>query len=200
MGGVLVDVHRERAVSGFKAIGVYNADELIDAYHHKGVFLDIEKGEINEDEFCASLSNIAGKALQKDEVYTAWRSIIDPPPLYKLDFLKSLQRNYRTFLLSNNNPILVEHWALTTEFSAYHQPVSHYFERCYFSYKLHCVKPDAEIFCRMLDDSGIEAATSLYIDDSANNIAAAEQQGFQIMLVENASDWRKPLLERLSTK
>jgi putative hydrolase of the HAD superfamily len=197
MGGVLVDVHRDRAVAHFEAIGVDKADELIDACHHSGIFLDVESGDIDADEFCRQLCMEAGKDIPKDAIFKAWRSIIDPPPLYKLDFLLELKRRYRTFLLSNNNPILVNNWSMTPDFSEYGRPIAFYFEQCFFSYELHCVKPGAEIFRLMTAQSGIDPAVSLYLDDSADNIAAAANEGFVTMLVENGSDWRQQLLERL---
>ena len=58
MGGVLVDVQRDRAIRNFQSIGLSDADTLIDSYHHKGIFYDFEKGVIDTAEFCRLLSEI----------------------------------------------------------------------------------------------------------------------------------------------
>ena len=43
MGGVIVDVQRERAIRNFKEIGVSDADKLIDPSHHKGFFFSFDQ-------------------------------------------------------------------------------------------------------------------------------------------------------------
>jgi len=193
MGGVLVDVRRDRAVRNFQEIGVDNAAELIDSYHHKGIFLDIESGAIDADEFCRLLCLEAGKDIPRANIEWAWKTIIDPPEAYKLDYLLNLRQHFRTFVLSNNNPILIDGWARTADFSPAGRPITDYFDRTYFSYEMHCVKPGQEIFRRMIADSGIVPAETLFLDDSENNIAAGREAGFQTLLIVNGEDWRAKL-------
>ena len=45
-GGVIIDIDRDRAVKKFVEIGVKDADNLLDKYHQKGIFLEIEDGRI----------------------------------------------------------------------------------------------------------------------------------------------------------
>lgn len=199
MGGVLVDVHRERAISRFREIGVSNAAELIDSYHHKGIFLDIESGDIDEDEFCRLLCIEAGKDIPRAAIEQAWRSIINPPEACKLEYLLELRKTCRTFILSNNNPILIDRWARTSDFSPAGRPITDYFDKTYFSYEMKCVKPGVEIFRKMIDDSGVIPAETLFMDDSLNNIRTAVEVGFQTYLVRNGEDWRAMLDELLSS-
>lgn len=193
MGGVLVDVHRERAIAAFKAIGVTDADNLIDSYHHKGIFLDIESGAIDADTFRRLLSKHAGKDILQHDVEQAWRSIVSNPPMYKLDCLAELRKTYTLFLLSNNNPILMDSWAFTDRFSPDGHPIMHYFDKLYLSYRMKCTKPDALIFEKMILDSGIMPSESLFIDDGLHNIETAAKLGFQTYLAQNATDWRQDL-------
>jgi putative hydrolase of the HAD superfamily len=197
MGGVLVDVHRDRAVRRFQAIGVADAEQLIDSYHHKGIFLDIESGAIDGDTFCRLLCEHAGKQIPREAIEQAWRSIIDPPESYKLDYLLALRKRYRTFVLSNNNPILIDRWARTGSFSSAGRPITDYFDKVYVSYEMKCVKPDIEIFRMMVKDSGIVPAETLFLDDSPDNIRSAVETGFRTYLVRNGEDWRTALEEIL---
>jgi len=48
------------------------------------------------------------------------------------------------------------------------------------------IKPDPQIFTVLLDRTGRTAGECLFIDDSAKNIAAAEQLGFQIVHFKSA--------------
>ncbi|MDR2138485.1 MAG: HAD family phosphatase [Tannerella sp.] len=189
MGGVLVDVHREEAVRQFKAIGVKDADRLIDSCHHSGIFLDIESGAIDAETFCRRLSEQVGKDLPREAIERAWKSIISRPEACKLDCLCELRRRYRLFLLSNNNPILMD-WARTPDFSPDGHPITFYFDRLYISYEMKCVKPGRAIFEAMIRDSGILPAESLYVDDSLHNLQTAQTFGFRTCLVRNGEDWR----------
>ncbi|MDR1407157.1 MAG: HAD family phosphatase, partial [Tannerella sp.] len=190
MGGVLVDVRRERAVRRFRSIGVQNAEALIDSYHHKGIFLAFEQGGIDTDTFCRLLCREAGRDIPREAIEEAWLSIVDPPEPYKLDCLLELRKKYRTYVLSNNNPILIERWARTGRFSSAGRPITDYFDRVYVSYEMKCVKPDIEIFRMMVADSGIIPSETLFLDDSRDNIRAGEETGFRTFLVHNGEDWR----------
>lgn len=193
MGGVLVDVRRERAIAAFKAIGVTDADCLIDSYHHKGIFLDIENGAVDTDAFCRLLSEHAGKEIPRQAIEQAWRSIVSDPPVYKLDYLVELRKTHALFLLSNNNPILMDSWAFTSRFSPDGHPITHYFDKLYLSYRMKCTKPDALIFKKMILDSGVKPSESLFIDDGIHNIETAARLGFQTYHAENATDWREDI-------
>ncbi|MDR2120000.1 MAG: HAD family phosphatase [Tannerella sp.] len=197
MGGVIVEVRRDRAVSRFRAIGVDDAEQLIDAYHHRGIFLDIESGAIDADTFCRLLCLHAGKHIPRQDIEHAWQSIINPPDPHILDCLLALRKKYFTCLLSNNNPILIDRWARTSRFSTAGRPINDYFDKTYFSYEMKCVKPDIEIYRTAVRDSGITPTETLFLDDSADNIRTAEQVGFATYLVRNGEDWRTALNEIL---
>lgn len=199
MGGVLVDVHRERAIRKFREIGVSDADQLIDSYHHKGLFLDIENGEIDTESFCRLLSEHAGRNIPGHDIEQAWRSIISDPPVYKLNYLTELRKKYTLFLLSNNNPILMDSWAFTNDFSSAGRPVTDYFDKLYLSYRMKCTKPDTLIFRKMIQDSNIRPVESLFIDDGAHNIETARKLGFQTYLAQNGEDWREGISKLLGS-
>lgn len=196
MGGVVVDVHRDRAVHNFKAIGVSDAGKLIDSYHHKGLYIAIENGSIDADEFCRLLCEHAGKAIPREAIENAWRSIIDPPEQYKLDYIQELRNTHRVFLLTNNNSIIMD-WACTPGFTQSGHALSDYFDKLYLSYQMKCTKPDPKIYHMMIADAAISPAESLFIDDSEQNIAAAQACGFQVYLAQNGEDWRDALTHAL---
>lgn len=200
MGGVLVDVHRERAIREFKKIGVSDADQLIDSYHHKGLFLDIENGDIDTEEFCRLLSKHAGKNIAGQDIEQAWQSIVSDPPIYKLDYLTELRKKFSLYMLSNNNPILMDSWAFTNSFSPAGHPVTDYFDKLYLSYQMKCTKPGTLIFEKMIQDSGIDPAESLFIDDGPHNIETARILGFQTYLAKNGTDWREDISTLLASK
>ncbi len=51
-------------------------------------------------------------------------------------------------------------------------------------------KPQREIFCRLLDRFGLEASTTLMIDDSPPNLVAAAALGMRTVRFESAQQLR----------
>ena len=90
-GGVIIDIDRDRAVKKFVEIGVKDADNLLDKYHQKGIFLEIEDGRIDAESFRLKLSEICGKELTYKEVEMGWRGFVTAVEQYKLDYLNILR-------------------------------------------------------------------------------------------------------------
>lgn len=189
MGGVLVDLSRERAVRRFEALGVSDAAELIDVYNHNGLFGSLENGDITTETFCRQLSEHCGIPLACEEVREAWLKMVNPAPVYKLDYILNLRKDYKCYVLSNNNDMVVG-WAETEEFSDARRPMSDYFDKMYFSYELKCMKPHPEIFQKMIADSGIIPSETLFVDDGIQHIRTAESLGFVTYHAQNGQDWR----------
>ena len=53
-----------------------------------------------------------------------------------------------------------------------------YFTHAYYSNIVGLRKPDSDIFEFILKDAGLNAAESIFIDDSLNNIDTAKKMGF----------------------
>jgi putative hydrolase of the HAD superfamily len=60
------------------------------------------------------------------------------------------------------------------------------------------VKPNRDFFEYVLQDSGIQANESLFIDDGVKNIQTAEDMGFLTLHVQNGEDWRGKVKQCLS--
>ena len=197
MGGVIVEVQRERAIQSFKAIGLSDAEKFIDDYHHKGIFIAFENGDIDCNEFCRLLCQYIGKNVPEEAIKNAWKSMIDPPADYILEYLQELRKSYKVFLLTNNNPYIIN-WACSPGFASSGKTLSDYFDKIYVSYQMKCTKPGLKIYRMMTKDAGINPAESLIIDDSEQNIQGAIACGFQVLHVKNGADWRNALTAMVS--
>ena len=58
-----------------------------------------------------------------------------------------------------------------------------YFDKAYYSQKVGLRKPNADIFEFVLNDAGITARESFYIDDLPPNIETARKLGFKTHLL-----------------
>ncbi|MEG1545207.1 MAG: HAD family phosphatase, partial [Tannerellaceae bacterium] len=76
LGGVILDLDRDRAVKRFIEIGVADAEQLVDAYEQKGLFLELENGTLTAAEFCRKLSDHTGKELTEPMIHDAWMGFV----------------------------------------------------------------------------------------------------------------------------
>ncbi len=197
LGGVVIDLDRDQAVRRFEKIGVTDAEQLIDTYEQKGIFLEVENGTIDADTFCRKLSEYTGKDLSFDDITWAWLGFVVDVPQAKLDYILQLRNKYRVYLLSNTNPFIQLEWAQTDKFTPAGKPLNDYFDKLYTSYEIGVTKPDIRIFEYMLKDSGMIPSETLFVDDGKKNIEVGASLGMITYQPENKEDWRKPIDEIL---
>jgi haloacid dehalogenase superfamily, subfamily IA, variant 3 with third motif having DD or ED len=191
-GGVIVNLCRETAVKKFVEIGVANADELLDAYHQVGLFLEVEDGTLTAEEFRVKLSAVAGKELTYEQVFQGWFGFVTDVPLYRLDYLLELRKKYKLYVLSNTNPYIMG-WARSKGFTPAGRPLDDYFDKIYTSYEIKIVKPERGIFEHMIQDAGLLPAETLFVDDGSANIKMAQELGMRTFQPINGEDWRDDL-------
>lgn len=191
-GGVIVNFSREAAVKKFEEIGVANANELLDAYHQKGAFLQVEDGTINAEEFRIILSELAGKELTYEQVKEGWLGFMLDVPQYRLEYLLELRKKYKLYILSNTNPYVMS-WARSNDFTIAGRPLDDYFDKIYTSYELKAVKPGKSIFELMIKDADMLPGETLFVDDGPANIKMAKELGMMTFQPINGEDWRDDL-------
>lgn len=187
-GGVLIDLNRQRCIENFKRLGLPDVEVVLDIYHQQDFFQKYEKGLITSAEFRDVIREKIGKPVTDAQIDDAWNSFLVSIPAAKLDLLLNLRKDYVVYLLSNTNEI---HWQWSCQHAFPYKTfrVENYFEHIYLSYEMNMAKPDAEIFQKVLDDTGIIPAETLFIDDSAANCRAAEALGITTYTPQAGEDW-----------
>lgn len=187
-GGVLIDLDRQRCIENFKKLGLPDVEVVLDIYHQQDFFQKYEKGLITSAEFRDVIRERIGKPVTDAQIDDAWNSFLVSIPAAKLDLLLNLRKDYVVYLLSNTNEI---HWQWSCQHAFPYKTfrVEDYFEHIYLSYEMNMAKPDAEIFQKVLDDTGIIPAETLFIDDSAANCRAAEALGITTYTPKAGEDW-----------
>lgn len=196
-GGVIVDLERNNAVKRFEELGVTNAEELLDKYHQKGIFLEVEDGRIDADGFCKKLGELVNREISFEEAQYGWLGFMAGVPLYRLEYLEELHKMYNLYLLSNTNPFIMS-WARSDKFTSLGKPLDAYFDKLYLSYQIGVVKPDQGIFDYMIKDVELNPAESVFIDDGSANIEMGKKLGFKTFQPINGEDWREKLNAVLS--
>ena len=189
LGGVILTLDRSESVRRFEQAGLEQAEELLDPYHQKGIFLDLEEGRLTSEEFYDAVREIAGKYISDKEIDHGWLGFIADTPIYKLEMLEELRKSYKLYLLSNTNPVIMS-WAMSPAFSPKGKSLDQYFDKLYLSYQIGTTKPHREIYEHLLKDSGINPAETLFIDDGAANIEAGKDLGMRVFQPKNGEDFR----------
>lgn len=187
-GGVLIDLDRQRCLDNFSKLGISDVESLLDIYHQQDFFQKYEKGLITTTEFRDVIRSKTEKPVTDAQIDDAWNSFLMNIPAYKLDLLLNLRKDYVVYLLSNTNELHWE-WSCKHVFSYKTFRVEDYFEHIFLSYKMKMAKPDAGIFQKVLNETGIVPQETLFIDDSDANCRTAEALGISTYTPKAHEDW-----------
>jgi len=195
-GGVIVSLNKQAALDRFSGIGFPNIEEYLGEFRQKGIFLEYEEGKIDAENFYKEFCRLAGNEnIKPEDIDSGWLAFLAGIPEYKLELLKELRKKYNVYLLSNTNPSIMG-WALSNDFSPEGLPISAFFDKCYLSYEIGYAKPDPEIYHYILEDSGMNPAETLFLDDGKANIEMGDKLGFQTYLTDQEEDLRKVFVDK----
>jgi putative hydrolase of the HAD superfamily len=181
LGGVLFDIDYSLTQKAFIALGASDFEKQYSQHIQNGLFDDFEKGKITSAHFRKELLKWLPTDTTEEQVNKAWNALLIGFPKEKASFLQNLKSKYRLFLLSNTNDI-----HLPAVFSMMDNDLgpgimSRLFEKEYYSYKMGMRKPDSDIFEFVVKENALNPSTTLFIDDSIQNLKGAEIVGIQTL-------------------
>lgn len=155
-----------------------------------------EKGNCTREEFLNGLQKHVPHASQ-EAILAAWNAILLDFPLYRLEFLQLLSKNYRLFLLSNTDAIHINTFEQKTG-SSFYSAFYQCFEKVYFSFEIGMRKPDAAIYLHVLRENELSPKRTLFVDDKKENTDAALALGMQVWHLEVGKEDVVDLFEKNS--
>ena len=187
LGGVLLNLDFEKTAGAFTALGVKNFHEYFTQYHAAPLFKKLEVGAVADQGFYDSLRETALINADNKEIDTAWNDMLLDFPRKRIEKLQELAGNYRLFLFSNTNAI--HHAAFHHSFyEKFGFQLDSLFEKAYYSHLIGYRKPEIDSFLFVINDSQVDPAETLFIDDTRPNIDAAKKSGLQAALVSPQKD------------
>lgn len=179
-GGVLLNLDMELTFSELSEVtGIAMKGENIPAQIFK-VMLGYEKGEINTETFLWHLQKEATKLTpQPDKLIKAWNAMLLGWNPDRFEFLLELRKNYKVFLLSNTNELHID-WVLR-DLEKSHEITdfeTRYFDSVFYSHNMQMRKPEVSIYNKVIEETGINAQETLFIDDNIANVSAAISAGW----------------------
>lgn len=182
LGGVIINLDRQRCVDALTALGDEKADEMLDLSVQRGTLMDLEEGKISPSDFFKRMRQKIGKAVSDEEIVHALNELLIGIPLDRLILLRKLRQRFNVMMLSNTNPIMFD-TKIAECFAQEGLSITDYFDDVYLSYLLKSCKPDIAIFKKVIELSRIVPQETLFFDDSQKNLDAAASLGFKTFLV-----------------
>jgi len=193
LGAVLLNLDMNKTALAFQALFESREahDLALEQLHKVSFFERFETNEIEADEFVATLSAALNGQFGRTEIEKAWSAMLLDMPAYRIEMLRELrEKGYRLYLLSNINSIHLRDVYSIVRDEHGDSDFDALFDKPYYSHLIGKRKPDADTFHFVLQDAGILANETLFIDDNADNVRAAASIGIQVVHHEPNSDIR----------
>ena len=172
LGKVLIDYDFERVLQKVSRGATLTPSEIRLRLLSSDFFFDFECGRISEREFHEKIQRSLNHSVGFDDFCDIWNSIftqvISPTMEIFLEFRS--RPNLKTGILSNTN---VLHFTYLQQRMDFLNEKKHVFA----SHEIRCRKPDAESFNFILKEMDVSAQKTVFIDDLAENIQAAQALG-----------------------
>ena len=170
IGRVLVRIDVGRAMHGLASGGSLSPSELWTAIEKDPRWPDWQEGRITSRDWYLHLAKRFGGNFTFEQFTEVWNRVLDPTPIHDDSFFKNLSKRYRLALLSNTDPIHVQHLEASYSFFSFF-PVRIY------SCAVGASKPNPLIYKEALRALKVKSNEALYIDDIAAYVEAAKRLG-----------------------
>jgi len=186
LGNVLLDFDPERYLEALGYQGRVK-EQLKSEIFKTDEWLMLDRGTISQED-AVEIWQQRNPDLRGEiaDVMTEWEKILT---LKKdsLEILKSLAaENYNLYILSNFHEKAFAYVSNKYNFFDY-------FDGKVISADIGMIKPDPEIYEHLLNKFNLEAETTLFIDDSKKNIAAAINKGIRVIHFKDAKSLKEEL-------
>lgn len=179
LGGVILNIDYNLTRSAFERLGVSHFDNMYSQQNANLLFQDLEKGMVSEKDFFQRLNQMAGLHLSDSQIREAWNALLLDFRESTLDFLEILKTKCRLFLFSNTNFIHLNAFREIYNRSPRVHSFEEFFIKAYYSCEIGFRKPDPESYVWLLNDINCSPQSSLFIDDTLQNIDAARNCGMK---------------------
>ena len=187
LGGVLINLNYQLTRKAFEDLGVEDFDAFYTQHAANPLFENLEVGAIEPEAFYEALREATGLTLSNDQLETAWNAMLLDFPAERLQWLDQIKSKYNIYLFSNTNAI---HYKAFTTIYAQTAPLiglnpnfNQFFIEAHYSHTLGQRKPEVAAFEAVLAKSGLDAAQTLFIDDTISNIEGAQKAGLQTIFL-----------------
>ncbi len=164
-------------------------ENLRDILHRQAeIVRHFDTGRMTPRQFYARAIAELNLSISYEDFFAAYTDVFWLNPSV-LELYKKLKGKYRLVLLSNTD--VVRFGFIKEKF-----PPILIFDAYVLSFEVGVMKPDPEIYRQALKRAEAEASSCVFIDDMEENIRAAAELGFQVILYQPGTDLEKELRAR----
>lgn len=177
LGGVLLNIDTDKTNEAFEKLGVKDFQNNYSLNKADDLFDNLEKGKVSEADFFDGIRRISKLPLQDSDIRQAWNALILDFRTQSLEHLELLKTRYSLYLLSNTNSIHHQDFQRSFTLQTGRHNFDDYFTKAWYSHHIGFRKPEKEIYGFALQDAGIFAGETIFIDDLLKNTTAAAALG-----------------------
>lgn len=178
LGGVILNLNYDQTVTEFqKYIPNFDVETFLGKVKQLSFYSDYEVGKISTEQFKKSFEEHYQVRFQDSEFRDCWNAMLFDFPVERLNLLKRLKSEKKTFLLSNINgmhEIAVDEKYSTLKYEVEFRSL---FDKVYYSHHVGLRKPDTKVFELVIDENNLSRERTLFIDDSVQHIVGARKVG-----------------------
>jgi putative hydrolase of the HAD superfamily len=184
LGGVIINLDTNRTIREFNRISQIPFEKLYSQAKQEEIFDLLDRGKISTSDFLNELKRQIRYPGPIKDLLLAWNAMLLDVPEERLDVLVEMKHNYNTYLLSNTCEAHIE--AFETELHIEHgiRNFNDYFDKVYYSCRVGLRKPNKDIFELVLNENGLKAEETVFIDDSPQHVKAAGELGINAFLLQ----------------
>ncbi|MDA3852416.1 MAG: HAD family phosphatase [Spirochaetaceae bacterium] len=185
LGGVLIKIDAFTSLQRLSG-NRYSIDEMKSLWLNSKMVRLFESGRINVHDFSEGIIAELSLTITPMDFIKEFEKWPRNPYHGATDLLEQLRLKYPLGCLSNTNVI-------------HHKKMLHqwnflkYFDRCFFSHSLGCLKPDKEIFTIVEKTLPYKKEEIAFFDDTLENVQAAQGFGFNAYHVKGFTELTKLL-------
>ncbi len=180
LGGVLLNIDYNKTAHAFKLLGVKQFDELYSQAAANDLFEMLETGKISEQDFYLNIKTYCDPQITHQQIENAWNAMLLDFRIDSLQHLIKLKERYNIYLLSNTNSIHLTAFTKIFQKETGKENLDDFFIKAYYSHVINERKPYPLTYKMVLEDAGIKAEETLFIDDSIKNIEGAVEAGLEV--------------------
>jgi HAD superfamily hydrolase (TIGR01509 family) len=193
LGKVLVDFDYSIAAKKIAARSTTQVENFHDFLGSSPLLMRFETGQFNKHQFFTEVQKATGFDGNVDEFADYFADIFTPIPAM-LELHAELKNNkVPTYIFSNTNEIAIGH--IRNKF-----PFFGGFDGYILSYEVGAMKPVRKIYDALEKMTGRRGADIFYIDDRSENVEAAAERGWKMVLHESPEKTREALQKFISMR
>ena len=179
LGGVILDIDENIVYKELEKLGI-NVSELTHSKEFMELLSKFDTGIITAPTFRKRMKALLHQEKMTDQKFDAiWCGMLLEIPRERIEAIEKVKKHYKIFLMSNTNVIHYDLYIRDLQLRFGYHEFDELFHKSYFSFAEHLEKPDPRFFELILDHEGLLPEETLFIDDTAENIKAAQSLGIR---------------------